>query len=130
MRPEPLPRSGPRHGPELVSAGDGLIALAPGPDGILAAPGSAIADDIVAALQPGSAGAPVLDRSGRLVGLVARYPAAPRLVAGIVPPARLPLVPARTITAFLAGQGLADGNPHQDGGPGAVAPAVVALTCR
>ncbi len=115
---------------EPVGEGDGLIALAPGPDGIGAAPGHAAGGDVVAALQPGSAGAPVLDRSGQLVGLVARYPAAPRRVAGIVPPARLPLVPVRAIGAFLAAQGIAEAKPPQDGGPGAVARAVVGIACR
>jgi hypothetical protein len=115
---------------EPVGAEEGLIALAPSPDGIVAAPGSAIAGDVVAALQPGSAGAPVLDRSGQLVGLVARYPTAPRRVAGIVPPARLPLVPAQAITAFLAGQGVAAAKTPPDSGPAAVAPAVVGIACR
>ncbi|MCJ2089878.1 serine protease [Methylobacterium sp. E-005] len=113
-----------------VGVEDNLIALAPGPDGNVAAPGSAVAGDVVAALQTGSAGAPVLDRSGRLVGLVARYPAAPRRVAGIVPPARLPLIPSEKITAFLAGQGIAEAKTPLDGGPGAVASAVVGIACR
>ncbi|MCJ2068752.1 serine protease [Methylobacterium sp. J-030] len=115
---------------EPVGAEDGLIAVAPSPDGTVAAPGSAIAGDVVAALQPGSAGAPVLDRSGQLVGLVARYPATPRRVAGVVPPARLPLVPAGAITAFLAGQGIATAKTPPDGGPAAVARAVVGIACR
>lgn len=107
-----------------------LIALAPSPDGPVAAPGSAVAGDIVAAVQPGSIGAPVLDRSGQLVGLVARYPATPRRVAGIVPPARLPLVPAQAITTFLIGQGIAEPKTPPDGGPAAVARAVVGIACR
>ncbi|MCJ2063455.1 serine protease [Methylobacterium sp. J-088] len=115
---------------EPVGAEDNLIALAPSSDGLVAAPGSAVAGDVVAALQPGSAGAPVLDRSGRLVGLIARYPAAPRRVAGIVPPTRLPLVPGGAITAFLAGQGIADAKTPPDGGPGAFAQAVVGIACR
>ncbi|MFC6741923.1 serine protease [Methylobacterium tardum] len=113
-----------------VGTEESLIALAPGPDGVQAAPGEARGGDVIAALQPGSGGAPVLDRSGALVGLVARYPAAPRRVAGVVPPARLPLVPARAVAAFLAAQGLSAATPRRDGGPGAVAPAVVAITCR
>ena len=96
----------------------------------MAAPGSAVAGDIVAAVQPGSIGAPVLDRSGQLVGLVARYPATPRRVAGIVPPARLPLVPAQAITTFLIGQGIAEPKTPPDGGPAAVARAVVGIACR
>lgn len=115
---------------EPVDPEVGLIALAPSPDGVVAAPGSAVAGDVVAALQPGSAGAPVLDRAGRLVGLVARYPATPRRVAGIVPPARLPVVPAGAITAFLAGQGIAAAKAPPAGGPGAVALAVVGIACR
>ncbi|MCJ2053414.1 serine protease [Methylobacterium sp. J-070] len=115
---------------EPVGADEGLIALAPGPEGIQAAPGEARGSDVIAALQPGSAGAPVLDRSGALAGLVARYPAAPRRVAGVVPPARLPLVPARAVTAFLSAQGLPEPAPRRVAGPGTVAPAVVGITCR
>lgn len=115
---------------EPVSAEDGLIALASSPDGVVAAPGSAVAGDVVAALQPGSAGAPVLDRSGQLIGVVARYPATPRRVAGIVPPARLPLVPSGAIIPFLAGQGIAVAKTPPDGGPAAVAQAVVGIACR
>ncbi len=91
---------------ESVGAEESVIALAPGPDGVQAAPGEVRGGDVIAALQPGSGGAPVLERSGTLVGLVARYPAAPRRVAGVVPPARLPLVPARAIHAFLSAQGV------------------------
>ena len=108
----------------------GVLALAPGVDGIQAAPGEVHGGSVIAALQPGSAGAPVLDRSGALVGIVARYPAAPRRVAGVVPPARLELVTARAVSAFLAAQGLPEAGPRRDGGPGAVAPAVVGISCR
>ena len=44
----------------------------------------------------------VLDRAGRIVGLVARFPTAPRLVAGVAPPTSYALVPARAVAAFLA----------------------------
>lgn len=125
----PAPRP-PAIRAEAVGADESVIALAPGPDGIQAAPGEARGGDVIAALQPGSGGAPVLDRSGSLVGLVARYPAAPRRVAGVVPPARLALVPAPAVTAFLAAQGLSAATQRRDDGPGAVAPAVVAITCR
>ncbi|SFL23287.1 serine protease [Methylobacterium pseudosasicola] len=113
-----------------LAADEGLIALAPGPDGVLAAPANPVPDGVIAPLQPGAAGAPVLDRLGRLVGLVARYPMAPRRVAGIVPPARLALVPARAVAAFLAGQGVAEAKPRPEGGPGALAPALVGIACR
>ena len=115
---------------EPIIGAAGLIALAAGPDGVSAAPGEGVAGGVIAPLQPGSAGAPVLDRAGRLAGLVARYPAAPRVVAGVVPPARLPLVPAASVSAFLAGQGILPSAPRRDDGPGAVVSAVVAIGCR
>ncbi|MCJ2125019.1 serine protease [Methylobacterium sp. J-077] len=113
-----------------LAADEALIALAPGSDGVLAAPATAVTGGVIAPLQPGSAGAPVLDRSGHLVGLVARYPVAARQVAGIVPPARLPVVPAQAVAAFLAGQGIDEVKPRPEAGPGAAATAIVALTCR
>ncbi|MGT2479895.1 trypsin-like peptidase domain-containing protein [Methylobacterium oryzae CBMB20] len=120
---------------EPVTDADGLIALAPGGEDVSAAPVSAVSEGVVGPLQPGSAGAPVLDRSGRIIGLVARYPTRPRLVAGVVPPLRVPLVPAAAVSAFLAAQRLAaqhvaDAKPLRDGGPGAVAPAIVGILCR
>ena len=130
VHPEPLPRSGPWQQVDAVPPEESVIALAAGTDGIQAAPGETRGTDVIAALQPGSAGAPVLDRSGALVGLVARYPTAPRRVAGVVPPARLPLKPVQAVVAFLAAQGLAETKPRREGGPGMVASAVVGITCR
>lgn len=115
---------------DAPAADEALIALAAGPDGGSAAPANAVTGGVIAPLQPGAGGAPVLDRSGRLVGLVARYPTAPLRVAGIVPPARLALVPAQAVAAFLAAQGIAEAKPRPDGGPGALAPALVAIACR
>jgi hypothetical protein len=54
----------------------------------------------------------------------------PRLIAGVVPPLRVPLVPAEAVSAFLAAQRVADAKPLWDGGPGAVAPAIVRILCR
>ena len=88
----------------VVVAADGAGAsVAPG---AMPATGSGEAR-VTAPLQPGSAGAPVLDRAGGLAGLVARYPAAPRLVAGVVPPASFPVIPGAVIAAFLAEGGIA-----------------------
>jgi hypothetical protein len=114
---------------EPTAPGEGLIAVAAGADGVSVAPGGAGAGSLTAPLQPGAAGAPVLDRSGRLAGLVARYPAAPRLVAGVAPPTSVPLVPAAAVSAFLAGRGVGAGTLGATG-PGAVAPAVVGIACR
>ncbi|WP_298954557.1 peptidoglycan-binding protein [uncultured Methylobacterium sp.] len=78
----------------VVAAGrEGGPAVAPG----LAGPGGSVA----APLQPGAAGAPVLDRSGRLLGLVARLPARPRLIAGVMPPTSHAVIGLDALRAFL-----------------------------
>ncbi|MFD1355340.1 serine protease, partial [Methylorubrum suomiense] len=80
----------------------------------------------------------VLDRAGRLVGLVARAPVAPRLIAGVMPPTRYPTVPATAVAAFLKRSGIGSALPPSaapvaTATPGAaVAPvlaAVVDLQC-
>ncbi|MCP6379620.1 hypothetical protein NL466_28420, partial [Klebsiella pneumoniae] len=82
----------------------------------------------------GAGGAPVLDRSGALVGLVTLYPTAPRLVAGVVPPARYGLVPGSAVAALLAEAGLRVAPPQRAGGQGAaiaaLSGAIVAVTCQ
>jgi hypothetical protein len=60
---------------------------------------------LVAPLQPGAAGAPVFDRAGRLVGLVAALPVAPRLVAGVALPASHALVAGDALAGFLRDAG-------------------------
>lgn len=72
-------------------------------------PGTTVTGGVSAPLQPGAAGAPVLDRAGRLIGLVARFPAAPRLIAGVMPPTRYALIPAKAVAAFLAESGVGAG---------------------
>jgi len=47
-----------------------------------------------------------------------------------VPPGRLPLVPVQAITTFLIGQGIAEPKTPPDGGPAALARAVVGIACR
>jgi predicted aconitase len=39
-------------------------------------------------------------------------------------------VPAAAVSAFLAAQHVADAKPLRDGGPGAVAAAIVGILCR
>ncbi len=54
---------------------------------------------IFAPLQRGAAGAAVFDRTGALVGLVASVAVEPRIVAGVMPQASWPLVPAAAVFA-------------------------------
>ncbi|TXN82278.1 serine protease [Methylobacterium sp. WL8] len=105
----PAPKLPGLHG---TSASEDRVVVAADGAGVSVAPGAMFAAmsgeaRVTAPLQPGSAGAPVLDRAGGLAGLVARYPAAPRLVAGVVPPASFPVIPEDVIAAFLAEGGIA-----------------------
>lgn len=121
----------PRGTPTAVD--EGLVVLAAGPEGSVVAPGTAQAAGLLAPLQPGAAGAPVLDRVGRLAGIVARYPSAPRLVAGVAPPTQVPLVSGTVVESFLRENGIALATAAPGGSAGAmagaVAPALVAVTC-
>ena len=54
---------------------------------------------VFAPLQRGAAGAAVFDRAGALVGLVASVAVEPRVVAGVMPQASWPLVPAAALFA-------------------------------
>lgn len=128
---------------EPVSEGEALLVLGAQAKGRPSvAPASAAVEGVYAPLQPGAAGAPVLDRSGRLVGLVARFPTAPRLIAGVMPPTRYAVVPGKAVAAFLSESGLpagagkdaakdlAKGAATTLGGAAApVLDAVVAITC-
>ncbi|KAB7785775.1 serine protease [Methylorubrum populi] len=124
---------------EPVGEGEALLVLGAQAKGAPSvAPASAGAEGVYAPLQPGAAGAPVLDRSGRLVGLVARFPTAPRLIAGVMPLTRYALVPGKAVAAFLAEGGMPAGagtGPAKAAATtlgGAAAPAlgaVVAITC-
>ncbi|QRE72999.1 peptidoglycan-binding protein [Methylobacterium aquaticum] len=91
--------------PALASApaapGEAAIVLAAGAEGATVTTGDIAASGLLAPLQPGAAGAPVLNRSGRLLSLVARLPAQPRLVAGVLPPLTHPLVGLAALKAFL-----------------------------
>jgi hypothetical protein len=85
-----------------LQAGEELVILAyaggAAATDVVVIPGeSGPAGRLVAPLQPGAAGAPVLDRSGALVGLVGPMPAARRVVAGVVPPASHPIVAAEAL---------------------------------
>ncbi|WP_375465344.1 serine protease [uncultured Methylobacterium sp.] len=114
---------------------EALVVVAADGSGVSVAPGSGSgAAGVVAPLQPGAGGAPVLDRTGALAGIVARFPAAPRLVAGVMPPARFALVPGAAVAAFLAENGVSASGPVGGGGSLGAAAArvdgsVLGLTC-
>lgn len=124
--------AGARPAPLVLAGGlaeGAVVALAAGAQGVSAVPGTVTRERVTAPLQPGSAGAPLFDGQGHWAGLVASYPNAPRLVAGIAPPMSLPVIPVGWVSAFLASQGIA-----LAGTSSAVAadawPAVTGLTCR
>ncbi|SFG44509.1 serine protease [Methylobacterium gossipiicola] len=116
--------------PEGAAPVEGLVLSAGGGASVTAAPGLLAADGrITAPLQPGAGGAPIVDEAGLLAGLVAAYPHAPRMVAGVVPPARYGTVPARQIGAFLAAAGVT--TPAAAGATaGRLAGGIVGITCQ
>jgi hypothetical protein len=116
-------------------AGAGVVALIhTGTAGLTVVPGEAGSGAImIAPLQPGASGGPVFDRSGALVGLIGPMPEKPRLVAGIVPPARYALVPAADLARFLSGAGVAPSSTGAERTAGEIAAAaggaVVPIEC-
>ncbi|KQT57644.1 peptidoglycan-binding protein [Methylobacterium sp. Leaf456] len=120
---------------EAPGADEALLVLAVESNGGRSvAPGVAGPGGVFAPLQPGAGGAPVLDRAGRLVGLVARAPAGPRLIAGVMPPTRYPIVPGNAVAAVLKQSGVTSAPaPASAASPsGAAAPvlgAVVGIVC-
>jgi hypothetical protein len=111
----------------LIYAGSASLSVVPGETGS--------GGTVIAPLQPGAGGAPVFDRTGALAGIVGAMPAAPRRVAGVVPPARYPLVPPAELRRFLSNAGVtlaaAAGGGERTAGEiaAAAAPAVVPIDC-
>lgn len=92
------------YAPAIANANEGsallVVAFADenGSPRLSVAPGSAAGmGRVTAPLQPGASGAPVLDMSGALVGLVGTVSGDQRKVAGIVPATGYPMVPAAGI---------------------------------
>ncbi|WP_407520621.1 serine protease [Methylobacterium oryzisoli] len=116
--------------------GEVVVVAASREGGASVTTGTAGPGGLAAPLQPGAAGAPVLDRAGRLVGLVARMPAQPRLVAGVMPPMTHPVAGLDALRGLLGaeGAGLGQGQEAAPRSVGAAAGPVAALvlpvTCR
>ncbi|MBX9932288.1 MAG: peptidoglycan-binding protein [Methylobacterium sp.] len=121
---------------EAVDGSAAVILGAEAAGSVVVAPGEMAGEGVFAPLQPGSGGAPVFDRSGRLAGLVSTFPTAPRLIAGVMPPTRYVLVSSQRVAAFLAENGVAPSPAPADAGPGSVGSVtarlgglVVGITC-
>jgi peptidoglycan hydrolase-like protein with peptidoglycan-binding domain len=82
---------------------------------------------ILAPLQDGAAGGVVLDRTGAIVGVVGSVVPGRRAVAGLVPPAAYPIVPAAAMRA-AAGDAPA-GSAETRGSAAAVLPALARIEC-
>lgn len=107
---------------------------------LMATPGEILAPSdgrarLLAPLQAGATGGAVVDRSGRIAGLVLPLKTPPRIVAGIVPQASYGLVPAARLASVLesapaAAKAQAQ-QPAQTLGEitGALGPAIVAIGC-
>jgi peptidoglycan hydrolase-like protein with peptidoglycan-binding domain len=112
---------------EPAAESERLIALSADPDGAVSvSPGSFRKTGaglvVEAALQPFASGAAVLDRQGRLVGIVTDDPAAVKPIAGVTPVAQF---------AFAAISGMAADRPEQSAGAIAEssAKAVLSVSC-
>lgn len=93
----------------LPRPGEPETVVARGVAGTTASAGIATEAGVRAALQRGGLSAPVIDGSGRLVGLVASPPDETRAFAGVVPATDYRLVPGAALAAFVgtAGGGIA-----------------------
>lgn len=69
----------------------------------MVASGMLVEGFVVAALQVGPGGAPIVDAEGRLVGMVRDNPRSVRMVAGVVPAARHAIVGHEALGQALAG---------------------------
>ena len=103
---------------------------------VVAVPGEVKGGRLVAALQRGSQGAPVLDATGALVGLVMGRPDEARAVAGLIPPAGYDLTTSAALSAAVTAAG-ATIDPATSGEPTPTgrlvagwAGRIVAVECR
>ncbi|HEX2725787.1 MAG TPA: serine protease [Beijerinckiaceae bacterium] len=103
--------------------------------GLVVTPADIVGGRLVAPLQPGASGAPVVDRTGALVGIVGALRSTPNVVAGTVPPLAHPFIAAEPIAGLLSGSGVALANaseqPRRSAGEiaAALGAAVVPVTC-
>jgi hypothetical protein len=91
---------------------------------------------LLASLGASAVGAPIFDRTGALVALVARATPAPKLIGGVSPSAPHPVIVAADIERFLSGADVAIGKPSDQAASSAGRIAVeksalvVAITCN
>lgn len=97
----------------LPRPGEPETVVARGVAGTTASAGISTEAGVRAALQRGGLSAPVIDASGRLVGLVANAPDETRAFAGVVPATDYRVVPGAALAAFV---GKAGGGIATDGG--------------
>ncbi len=69
--------------------------------------GEGAAARVRSAAQAGAGGAPLIDRQGRVAGLIAESPRGRRQIAGVTPEASFPLVTADALAAALRAAGVA-----------------------
>jgi peptidoglycan hydrolase-like protein with peptidoglycan-binding domain len=129
-------------GPDLVALSytaqepNGRVALDVTSASPFAASSGQTRPTLLASLSRGAQGAPVFDRTGALVALIASSPSEPKLVAGVAPTALHGMIGAEQIQQFLS---LA---PDSSGAPASNSPlvagqiaaaergSVVAISCR
>ncbi|QFU15586.1 peptidoglycan-binding domain-containing protein [Microvirga thermotolerans] len=120
---------------EMASASVLVLAFGADGDGArLGAMAGTVEDGrtVSAPLQPGASGAPVFDRSGALAGFVGALPSNPRKVAGIVPSAPYPLLPAAEAARAFPGLSASEAKPAALGAADLVAmvrPRAVPIAC-
>ncbi|WP_375458294.1 peptidoglycan-binding domain-containing protein [uncultured Enterovirga sp.] len=111
-----------------------VLFLAPGEGGkAVAAPAQMLGNGrLVAPLQPGGAGAVLLDRAGAVLGIVSLAATGSRAVAGLVPPASHGYAGSAEIARFLGPDAPAAakaGDAPRGGAAAAIAPALASVSC-
>ena len=111
------------------------VSLAPGR--VLAPVGEGAPWRVSAPVQDGVGGAPVFDRTGALVGVLAQPPQEPRRIAGVIPQAAWRMTTSAQILAFLSAANVKLDTSEAPSGEksagdvaGANAAALLAVSCQ